>query len=111
MGSTTYEFRIDGQLSEAAREAFCDMRIDEQSGRATLYGEVIDESHLLGILAQFGVLGLVVVSAHPVGARTIRPRKSVESETTEPRRPPLWGRPAGPSEAGDQVAGHVSDGG
>jgi hypothetical protein len=59
-----YEFRVDGQLSDQAREAFCDMRIEEASAGAMLYCDVIDESHLLGIMAQFRTLGLVVVSAH-----------------------------------------------
>jgi hypothetical protein len=64
-----YEFRVDGSLSDQAREAFCDMRIDEVPTGATLCGEVIDESHLLGIMAQCRTLGLVVVSAHPIAPR------------------------------------------
>jgi hypothetical protein len=70
--TTTYEFRVDGRLTDQAREAFCDMRIEEVPSGATLYGDVIDESHLLGIMAQCRTLGLVVVSAHRVsGARSI----------------------------------------
>ena len=42
------------------------MRIDEIPTGATLYGDVIDESHLLGIMAQFRTLGLTIVSAHRV---------------------------------------------
>jgi len=61
-----YEFRVDGRLTDQAREAFCDMRIEEIPSGATLYGDVIDESHLLGIMAQCRTLGLVVVSAHRV---------------------------------------------
>ena len=68
MTAKTYEFRVDGQLSELAREAFCDMRIEEDSAGATLYCDVIDESHLLGIMAQCRTLGLVVVSAHRVSS-------------------------------------------
>jgi hypothetical protein len=70
MTGKVYEFRVDGQLSEQAREAFCDMRIDEYPRGATLCCDVIDESHLLGIMAQIRTLGLVVVSAHriPTGA-------------------------------------------
>jgi len=111
MAITTYEFRIDGQLSEQAREAFCDLRIEERRGGATLYGEVIDESHLLGIVAQFGVLGLVVVSAHPVASGTAGSPGSRAAVTAESRRPPPRGRSAGPSVVDDQVAGRVSDGG
>lgn len=64
--ATTYEFRVDGRLSDEAREAFCDMRIEEIATGALLYGGVTDESHLLGIIAQFRSLGLIVVSAHRV---------------------------------------------
>jgi hypothetical protein len=63
-----YEFRVDGRLTDQAREAFCDMRIEEIPSGAILYGDVIDESHLLGILAQCRTLGLVVVSAHQVSS-------------------------------------------
>ena len=66
MTTTFYEFRVDGRLSDQAREAFCDMRIEELPAGATLCCEVIDESHLLGIMAQCRTLGLVVVSAHRV---------------------------------------------
>lgn len=64
--TTTYEFRVDGRLSDQAREAFCDMSIEELPAGARLFGDVTDESHLLGIIAQFRSLGLIVVSAHQV---------------------------------------------
>jgi hypothetical protein len=71
MTSSTYEFRVEGQLTEQAREAFCDMDIEESSVGAALVGRVIDEAHLLGIMAQCRTLGLVVVSAHRIaGSRT-----------------------------------------
>jgi hypothetical protein len=63
-----YEFRVDGRLTDEAREAFCDMRIEESPAGARLYGEVIDQAHLLGIMAQCRTLGLVVVSANQVAA-------------------------------------------
>jgi hypothetical protein len=66
MSTKGYEFRVDGQLSELAREAFCDMRIEEDSAGATLFCDVIDESHLLGIMDEIRMLGLVVVSAHRI---------------------------------------------
>jgi len=71
MDSKVYEFRVDGQLSELAREALCDMRIEEHPGGATLYCEVIDESHLLGIMAQLRTLNLVVVSAHRIASGAV----------------------------------------
>jgi hypothetical protein len=66
MTTEVYAFRVDGQLSDQAREVLCDMRIEEVSAGARLYCDVIDECHLLGILAQFRTLGLTVVSAHRV---------------------------------------------
>jgi hypothetical protein len=69
MTATSYEFEVDGWISEQAREAFCDMTIEELPAGARLYGDVTDESHLLGIFAQFRSLGLVVVSARRVVAR------------------------------------------
>jgi hypothetical protein len=66
MTTKAYEFRLDGRLTDQAREAFCDMRIEELPTGVTLYADVIDESHLLGILAQCRMLSLVVVSAHQV---------------------------------------------
>ena len=44
MDTQVYEFRVDGQISEQAREALCDMRIEEHPGGATLFCAVIDES-------------------------------------------------------------------
>jgi hypothetical protein len=70
--TTKYEFRVDGRLTDQAREAFCDMRIEEVSSGAILCGDVIDESHLLGIMAQCRTLGLVVVSAQRAPAARSR---------------------------------------
>jgi len=71
MTASMYEFRVEGQLTEHAREAFCDMDIEESSDGAALVGTVIDEAHLLGIMAQCRILGLIVVSAHRIpGSRT-----------------------------------------
>lgn len=64
--TTLYQFRVDGRLTDQAREAFCDMRIEEFPAGATLSGQVIDESHLLGIMAQCRTLGLVIVSAQRI---------------------------------------------
>jgi hypothetical protein len=63
MTRTRYEFRVHGALSPEAREALCDMCIHECPAGAVLHGDVLDEAHLLGILAQFHALDLVVVSA------------------------------------------------
>ena len=68
MMTRRYEFRVDGELTDQAREAFCDMRIEELPAGARLYGEVIDEAHLMGNMAQCRTLGLVVVAANRVSA-------------------------------------------
>ncbi|HTF48706.1 MAG TPA: hypothetical protein VK735_14765 [Pseudonocardia sp.] len=63
-----YEFRVDGCMSELARAAFVGMRITEAPPETIVFGEVLDESHLHGIIAQFQTLGITVVSMHPVPA-------------------------------------------
>jgi hypothetical protein len=66
MGTRRYEFRVDGRLSDEARAAFVDLRIIETPPQTILDGDVIDESHLHGIIAQFQALGINVVSVLPV---------------------------------------------
>jgi hypothetical protein len=68
MTTNVYEFCVDGQLSDQAREVFCDMQIEEVTAGVRLYVDVIDESHLLGIMAEFRTLGLTVVSAHRISS-------------------------------------------
>ena len=90
MTTQTYEFPVDGRLTDQAREAFCDMRIEEFPAGATLCGTVIDESHLLGIMAQCRTLGLVVVSAHRVSSDQRDARwtgKRAPSPRSAPERP------------------------
>ena len=72
MTAITYEFRVDGQLTDQAREAFCDMDIEEMAVGTALVGTVIDEAHLLGIMAQCRTLGLTVISAHRISGSFTR---------------------------------------
>ena len=60
-----YEFRVDGVLSDEARSTFTGMRIVELPPQTLMDGEVIDESHLHGNLAQLAALGMTVVSVLP----------------------------------------------
>jgi hypothetical protein len=69
MASMRYEFRVDGRMSDVDRAAFADMRITEAPPETIIYGEVLDESHLHGIIAQLQRLGITVVSMHPVPPR------------------------------------------
>ena len=66
MGTRRYEFRVDGVLSDVVRDAFVDMHISEAPLQTVIDGEVLDESHLLGIIAQFQTLGVTLVSVHPI---------------------------------------------
>lgn len=67
--AVTYEFRVDGELTQHVCDAFCDMEIEEIPPGLILRGTVIDEAHLHGILSAFRMLGLSVVFAHPLPAR------------------------------------------
>ena len=60
-----YEFRVDGIMSDEARAAFADMRITELPRQTLIDGEVLDESHLRGVIAQLRTLGLNLISALP----------------------------------------------
>jgi hypothetical protein len=56
-----YEIRVDGHLSETLTEAFPELEHVVMSGQTVLYGPVIDEAHLYGLLTRFQSLGLRVV--------------------------------------------------
>jgi hypothetical protein len=64
--SKAYRIRLDARLSERDREAFCDMDVVDVPPATVLYGDVLDESHLHGIIAQLRAMGITVVSVHPV---------------------------------------------
>jgi hypothetical protein len=62
-----YEFRVSGRLSEDAQHAvsdFSEMRIESAPPETILYGLVIDQAHLRGILSFLDSLGLQIVSVH-----------------------------------------------
>jgi hypothetical protein len=60
-----YEFRVDGIMSDEARAAFADMRITELPRQTLIDGEMRDESHLRGVIAQLRALGFNLISALP----------------------------------------------
>jgi hypothetical protein len=100
MRSTIYEFRVDGRLPENSAEAFCGMFVEEVPAGIILRGAVIDEPHLLGVINQLGVLGLSIVSVHPVtlsGRAPMRPGRLPLTTTVGPRRE--GAPPQGPDEA------------
>ncbi|MFB7864177.1 MULTISPECIES: hypothetical protein [unclassified Streptomyces] len=56
-----YEIRVDGHMSETLISAFPELEHVVISGQTVLYGPVVDEAHLYGLLARFQSLGLHVV--------------------------------------------------
>jgi len=62
MPARRYEFRVAGRLSERAQGAFVDMAVNDAPPETVISGEVVDDAHLHGVLAQIQNLGLHVVS-------------------------------------------------
>jgi hypothetical protein len=56
-----YEIRVEGHLSEALAKAFPELSHVMMSGQTVLFGPVVDEAHLYGLLARCQSLGLRVV--------------------------------------------------
>ncbi|MDQ0954605.1 hypothetical protein QFZ24_008528 [Streptomyces phaeochromogenes] len=56
-----YEIRVDGHMSETLTSAFPELDHVMMSGHTVLYGAVIDEAHLYGLLARCRSLGLRVL--------------------------------------------------
>jgi hypothetical protein len=61
-----YEFRVAGRLSDNTRAAFSDMKVIDVPAETLIYGDVVDESHLLGVLALIQNLGLRVVAMNQI---------------------------------------------
>ncbi|MEU8977364.1 hypothetical protein [Streptomyces sp. NPDC048309] len=56
-----YEIRVEGRLSETMTRAFPELDHVAMSGQTLLFGPVIDEAHLYGLLARCQSLGLRVL--------------------------------------------------
>ncbi|GGY22282.1 hypothetical protein [Streptomyces djakartensis] len=56
-----YEIRVAGHMSETLTKAFPELAHVLVSDQTVLYGPVVDEAHLYGLLARFQSLGLRVV--------------------------------------------------
>ncbi|CAA9272110.1 MAG: hypothetical protein AVDCRST_MAG54-3062 [uncultured Actinomycetospora sp.] len=61
-----YEFRVEPAVPAGSRDAFCDMAREDTPTGTVLRGDIVDDSHLHGVLAQLRALGLTVVSAQPL---------------------------------------------
>jgi hypothetical protein len=55
------EIRVEGHLSETLAKAFPELGHVVMSGQTVLFGPVLDESHLYGLLARCRSLGLHVM--------------------------------------------------
>jgi hypothetical protein len=62
MPARRYEFRVAGRLSQRVQGAFVDMTVADAPPETVISGEVLDDAHLHGVLAQIQNLGLHVVS-------------------------------------------------
>ncbi|MFR9796794.1 hypothetical protein ACL02U_12935 [Streptomyces sp. MS06] len=56
-----YEIRVEGHVSETLAKVFPELEHVVMSGQTVLYGPVVDEAHLYGLLARCQSLGLRVV--------------------------------------------------
>jgi hypothetical protein len=56
-----YEIRVAGHMSETLAKVFPELDHVLMSGQTVLYGPVVDEAHLYGLLSRLQALGLRVV--------------------------------------------------
>jgi hypothetical protein len=56
-----YEIRVEGHLSETLASTFQELDHVVMAGQTVLYGPVVDEAHLYGLLARCRSLGLRVL--------------------------------------------------
>ena len=66
---TTYRIVVSGELSQRYARAFEGMQMESRGGQTILTGEVIDNSHLHGILDHIIALGLNLVSVEDLSRR------------------------------------------
>jgi hypothetical protein len=59
---TVYQIVVRGEISKRYAMAFEGMEMETKSGQTILTGEIIDNSHLHGILDRIIALGLELVS-------------------------------------------------
>ncbi|MBY8339692.1 hypothetical protein LXH13_01440 [Streptomyces spinosirectus] len=61
-----YEIRVDGMMSDTLAKAFPELDHVVMSGQTVLYGFVVDEAQLYGLLARCQSLGLHVLEMRQV---------------------------------------------
>jgi len=65
-GNKTYRIVVRAEIGKRFALAFEGLEVKIAEGRTIITGEVIDQSHLHGILDRINALGLVLVSVQPV---------------------------------------------
>lgn len=61
MFAASYEIRVKGRLSEALQAAFEEFEITTEPVETVLYGQVLDQAALHGLLDRIQALGLELV--------------------------------------------------
>jgi hypothetical protein len=84
MPARRYEFRVVGRLSERVQGAFVDMVVQDAPAETVISGEVVDDAHLHGVLAQIQNLGLHVVSVLQVPSAPEPSARRTEPSTAPP---------------------------
>jgi hypothetical protein len=82
-----YKIVVEGELTKRFAEAFMGMTMKAEDGQTIITGQIVDQSHLHGILDRVSSMGLPLVSvqALPEHARggddaaIVNPRKSRET--------------------------------
>jgi hypothetical protein len=57
-----YEIVVQGELTKRFAGAFAGMTMEAESGQTFITGEIVDQSHLYGILDRISSMGLQLVS-------------------------------------------------
>jgi chloramphenicol 3-O-phosphotransferase len=65
-GRRAYRIVVGAEIGERFAAAFEGMEVTSTRGRTVITGDVIDQSHLHGILDRINALGLELVSVQPV---------------------------------------------
>lgn len=65
-----YQFVLRGEIGDRFGPLFEGMRLERIPGRTVLTGDVIDQAHLHGLIAQIQELGLELVSVKPLDEGT-----------------------------------------
>jgi hypothetical protein len=77
-----YKIVVEGELTKRFAGAFADMTMEAESGKTIIMGQVVDQSHLHGMLNRISSMGLQLVSvqALPEYARGVGGRSTNQPE-------------------------------